>query len=808
MGQIKKTLGKVPVGRGTYSATETYYKENTVQMYGMSFRALTDMKGVTPASLNSFGKVTLVNTTKWELISGSVDTYNNATDMRNLDGKVVTLENKVDNLKPVQIIGDVTNAADEEDLTVDGQLLKLKDRSNINGMGYVILRQNKTFKEQVTQPNTIYEIRYDFDLREETVEIPSNCVLKFDGGSLTNGAIIFNQTLLEGDYYMYECSCTGTIRNTTIYAEYFSFKKDEEELKFLLSLSDNNKTIIFKKDKTYIIDSRECAQDATKFATISDIRNLTIDFNGCHLYDANLNSYYFTGSSETDQSYFYIITFKNTKNITVKNLFYQNDDENVERADGETSGVGLLTFNNSNNIKCVNIVAKNVSYGIVMNNSYNIDIDAQVDNAGYNLLFNNAKNVNVYLKASIHTHRLIYSGGVQNAKYNIDITNELSITAAGILLQEFWEQQDDGTYHYMQNENIDILVNAYGTISGAPMLTILQYGVNGVHEVVRDKDRGYVIDNLNYTVNFYKKTTSDAFSSSVVYNTQEEADANFPVLVKGKFNINYFSKEQTDVSAIFISCGDKFYNKYTWLLDVNIFAEADFTSTVRATYLREDSIITINSNSNIKGLFGKRYDTDTNGNIIIRCNEVNFPRQILPSIKIERGKFRREIGTSSSLGVFEAKQLYITVDKMDSNESLDNLFSSKDRVYQGNCIEIVNCKTFFLNAINSFFLGNHTVRLKIIGRVGNTYIQNQLDGLNPFGVYEEIIVPENEHAILEIGRKDNVPFLNLTEKTKGCYYPSITTLPNSADIGQSIIYQGKPIWWNGTSWVDANGTQV
>ena len=46
-------------------------------------------------------------------------------------------------------------------------------------MGYVILRKNKTFAEQVTKTNTIYEIRYDFDLGGESVTIPEDCVLKF-----------------------------------------------------------------------------------------------------------------------------------------------------------------------------------------------------------------------------------------------------------------------------------------------------------------------------------------------------------------------------------------------------------------------------------------------------------------------------------------------------------------------------------------------------------------------------------------------------------------------------------------------------
>lgn len=82
------------------------------------------------------------------------------------------------------------NDADEEDITrnADGKL-QFKDRSYGDGMGYVILRKDKTFAEQVSQANTIYEIRYDFDLGGEEVEIPNNCVLYFIGGSLVNGTI-------------------------------------------------------------------------------------------------------------------------------------------------------------------------------------------------------------------------------------------------------------------------------------------------------------------------------------------------------------------------------------------------------------------------------------------------------------------------------------------------------------------------------------------------------------------------------------------------------------------------------------------
>ena len=82
------------------------------------------------------------------------------------------------------------NDADEEDITrnADGKL-QFKDRTYGDGMGYVILRKDKTFAEQVTQANTIYEIRYDFDLNGEEIQIKEGCVLSFVGGSLSNGVL-------------------------------------------------------------------------------------------------------------------------------------------------------------------------------------------------------------------------------------------------------------------------------------------------------------------------------------------------------------------------------------------------------------------------------------------------------------------------------------------------------------------------------------------------------------------------------------------------------------------------------------------
>lgn len=84
--------------------------------------------------------------------------------------------------------------SDEEDITSDNNLLKLKNRSALNGMGYVILRKNKSFAEQVTNDHTIYEIRYEFNLCGAEVTIPKGCVLKFEGGKIYNGTLKGNFT--------------------------------------------------------------------------------------------------------------------------------------------------------------------------------------------------------------------------------------------------------------------------------------------------------------------------------------------------------------------------------------------------------------------------------------------------------------------------------------------------------------------------------------------------------------------------------------------------------------------------------------
>ena len=82
--------------------------------------------------------------------------------------------------------------------------------SQPNVLGYKIIRNDATFAEQVTNTNTIYEIRYDFDLAS-AFAMPAECVLRFVGGSISGaGTLTFADTVVEGDAKI-TCGIAGTI---------------------------------------------------------------------------------------------------------------------------------------------------------------------------------------------------------------------------------------------------------------------------------------------------------------------------------------------------------------------------------------------------------------------------------------------------------------------------------------------------------------------------------------------------------------------------------------------------------------------
>lgn len=74
-------------------------------------------------------------------------------------------------------------------------LLASLEKENVaHPMQYVVLQEGRSFKSQVVQPYTIYEVRSPFDLGGEQIQLPAHCILAFNGGRIRNGGLVAADT--------------------------------------------------------------------------------------------------------------------------------------------------------------------------------------------------------------------------------------------------------------------------------------------------------------------------------------------------------------------------------------------------------------------------------------------------------------------------------------------------------------------------------------------------------------------------------------------------------------------------------------
>lgn len=134
----------------------------------------------------------------------------------------------------------IYNVVDDEDLeSNECNVIKFKDRvynkELASGKGYKILRKNWVngknilTQDMIKDDNTIYEIRYDFDLNNNTIDIPANCILKFNGGSLSNGEITCSKEniRINADIYQifYNIKISASLKQDC-YFDWFGAKGD------------------------------------------------------------------------------------------------------------------------------------------------------------------------------------------------------------------------------------------------------------------------------------------------------------------------------------------------------------------------------------------------------------------------------------------------------------------------------------------------------------------------------------------------------------------------------------------------------
>lgn len=276
-----------------------------------------------------------------------------------------------------QINGNVTNNPDEEDITVEENKLKFKDKvynaGEFSGLGRVYLRKNIVngknvlTQEMINKPNTIYIIQYDYDLDNEEINIPENCTLQFEGGSFKNGTLNGNNTKLKYNKFKFLININIKGNFNIPYIDSNIFKNEKNNIfNNVIALSDDNIYNI-------IVINEECVLNVTNAKSINIKSNTSIYINANMVINDNNQSaaygitigndnyivnnvcfngggYILTGNlnhPDTDNTQWsHGIIINNAENIIVKNICIK-----------ECWGDGLDVLGNSKNVIINNVIA-------------------------------------------------------------------------------------------------------------------------------------------------------------------------------------------------------------------------------------------------------------------------------------------------------------------------------------------------------------------------------------------------------------------------------------------------------------------
>lgn len=145
----------------------------------------------------------------------------------------------------------------------------------------IVIKNSAPIQSQFKFANSVYVIRDLIDLKKGTLTIPQNCILRFEGGSLHNGIVVYNNTSIEGRYQIY-CQCSGSIANDIIEPHMFGARGDgkTDDSDAIQKTINSGKSVTFRR-ATYIVET----------PIVFDRQNFIVDFNFSTLKKLNKNGY-------------------------------------------------------------------------------------------------------------------------------------------------------------------------------------------------------------------------------------------------------------------------------------------------------------------------------------------------------------------------------------------------------------------------------------------------------------------------------------------------------------------------------------
>ena len=239
-----------------------------------------------------------------------------------------------------------------------------------NSNDLIVLRHNKSFEEQIpTASNQIIDISYDYDLGNETVVLPANCILRFRGGKLKNGRLVGNNSIIEAGNYkvFHNIDISGTWNNDDCYIIWFS-TDNLDKFTIIRSAFNIGRTIHFEENADYYVKVPSAINDIVNRRIIGNGATIRVEGNG------------------TQTNLFYIDEESNKYSVQVEGLnitgighYVVNSGDrwmyNKETTPFLTSNVIGFHFVGRGDLYIKNCQFFNVLYGVRMDESENTSVN-------------------------------------------------------------------------------------------------------------------------------------------------------------------------------------------------------------------------------------------------------------------------------------------------------------------------------------------------------------------------------------------------------------------------------------------------
>lgn len=317
------------------------------------------------------------------------------------------------------------------------------DTSTFSGLGYRILRKNiQSNKNILTQsminmPNNVYKIRYDFDLNGATINLPANSVLQFVGGSIKNGTLNGNNTVIKADsnaVIFDSVVIEGTWNVEHIYDSWFAFNTSpsyisNQIITNILALSNDNvyNTIHFDADRTYYFENTY--KGKTNLG--DDIRPNywllnTPDYDFLRIFTGfTSNTHLIVNNTiqmlPTNQGAYFIFHIENKENITISGTGAINGDAKDHLYTDPFAGTDyygewghVLNFRS-----CNNVVVRDITIGYAFGDGIALGNAAYNNNNGVKEAGLATKNVTIDAVKVLYARR----NGISLGGNNYTITN-------------------------------------------------------------------------------------------------------------------------------------------------------------------------------------------------------------------------------------------------------------------------------------------------------------------------------------------------------------------------------------------------